>query len=362
MNQKCLSVLIIASPIAPLGGGHMGGVELTLLNIAKGLTNLKHRVFILAPEKSILPKGLERVSLIPIPGKLERNCLSSGRKHVSSLAEGTVLKNMEHWLQNYYKRFSIILNLAYECSLLSLTHHSTIPCCHLISMGSETDEMDEEIRCLSQKKPTSLAFHSITQAKDFNLSSKPIILGNGFDMRHYQFCDSPENYLGWAGRISPEKGLEDAIYCAESLGYTLKVWGVVDDRDYFNYLQKNNPSSLIHWRGFLRTPSFQKELRQSMVFINTPKYNEAFGNVVIEALACGVPVITYKRGNPGEIIKNDLNGVLVKPNDKYELTNAIIKAKTIDRYGCHLWAKEHYSLKTFSRKVESWLYSNLEGE
>ena len=54
---------------------------------------------------------------------------------------------------------------------------------------------------------------------------------------------------------------------------------------------------------FLPTEQLQRELGQCAVMLNTPKWNEAFGNVVVEAMACGVPVVAYQRGGPAELIE-----------------------------------------------------------
>ena len=71
--------------------------------------------------------------------------------------------------------------------------------------------------------------------------------------------------------------------------------------------------------GFLSTDELQKELGKCRVLLNTPKWNEAYGNVVVEALACGVPVIAYKRGGPSEIIQHGQTGYLADPDDKKNL-------------------------------------------
>jgi UDP-glucose:tetrahydrobiopterin glucosyltransferase len=68
--------------------------------------------------------------------------------------------------------------------------------------------------------------------------------------------------------------------------------------------------------GFLSTDKLQIELGKCRGLLNTPKWNEAYGNVVVEALACGVPVIAYKRGGPSEIVQHGQTGYLADPDDK----------------------------------------------
>ena len=82
---------------------------------------------------------------------------------------------------------------------------------------------------------------------------------------------------------------------------------------------------------FLENESLQKELGTCRALLNTPKWNEAYGNVVVEALACGVPVVAYKRGGPSEIIKHGETGYLAKPDDKESLLNYLEIINKIDR-------------------------------
>lgn len=91
------------------------------------------------------------------------------------------------------------------------------------------------------------------------------------------------------------------------------------------------------------------------VMLNTPKWNEAFGNVVVEAMACGVPVVAYSRGGPAESIKDGINGFLVPPDDITAMGEAVGKAKEVDRRGCRRWAEENASRAAFAERLERWL-------
>ena len=87
--------------------------------------------------------------------------------------------------------------------------------------------------------------------------------------------------------------------------------------------------------------------------LNTPKWNEAYGNVVVEALACGVPVVAYKRGGPSEIIQHGITGYLAKPDDKEALLNYLKMINKIDRKNCRKWVENNASSNIFANKVLS---------
>jgi UDP-glucose:tetrahydrobiopterin glucosyltransferase len=86
----------------------------------------------------------------------------------------------------------------------------------------------------------------------------------------------------------------------------------------------------------------------------TPRWLEAFGNVAIEALACGVPVIAYRRGGPAEIIKDGETGFLVEPDSITGLVKAIAQIPNLERSRCRWQAETEYSLTALGDRFESW--------
>jgi len=124
-------------------------------------------------------------------------------------------------------------------------------------------------------------------------------------------------------------------------------------------IENNFEKGIIQWKGFLPTIKFQEQLGQCRAFINTPKWNEAYGNVIVEALACGVPVIAYDLGGPGELIRNGINGFLVQPNDLEGIKKAIELVSTIKRRNCRDWFEKNASNKVFAKRVENWINKGL---
>ena len=118
-----------------------------------------------------------------------------------------------------------VLNFGYDWLPLWLTPHVVRPVFHLVSMGSVSSLMDRAIQDLARWDQRRMAFHTRRQASDFALPAPPEVVGNGFDLSRYGLQLSADGPLGWAGRVAPEKGLEDAAAVAAALGETLQGVG-----------------------------------------------------------------------------------------------------------------------------------------
>ena len=124
---------------------------------------------------------------------------------------------------------------------------------------------------------------------------------------------------------------------------------------YASKIEKSFPQGAIDWMGFLSTNELQKELGKCRGLLNTPKWNEAYGNVIVEALACGVPVVAYKRGGPSEIIQHGQTGYLADPDDKKNMLSYVEIIEKIKRRKCREWVEKNASADIFANKVVNWL-------
>ncbi len=369
MQQACrqrerlggMRVLVVSTPVGALGSGRGGGVELTATGLVAGLLQRGHAVTVLAKQGSRLSASCQGASLWLEAGVDQPSWQHLPRGAAVQIpAEGLLPRLWERALERQGE-FDVLLNLGYDWLPFWLTRFCSTPLCHLVSMGSVADGMDEAIGAVARWRQERLAFHSAAQAADFSLSEAPRLVGNGFDSAAYPWRVESEPILGWAGRIAPEKGLEDAARVAAALGLPLRVWGLEEDAGYARAVEASVPAGTLDWRGFLPTESFAAELSSCRVFLNTPKWNEAFGNVVVEAMACGVPVAAYARGGPGELVLEGVNGALAAPDDLDGLAAAVGRAAGVDRRGCREWFERHHSIDAFSGRIEAWLQEVIQG-
>lgn len=349
-GKKSFKLLLLSTPVGALGSGLGGGVELTLRNIAEALRQRGHRLQIFAPVGS----EMADVPIAQIPGTLQLTAQTQGRDAPILMPANGVLTQM--WAEAYQQQsYDLLLNFAYDWLPFYLTPFFSQPIAHLVSMGSLTTAMDKVIEQTLDRFPGTIGVHSRAQADTFPFGDRCRVLGNGLDLSLYQFQPEPEDYLGWVGRIAPEKGIEDAIGAAQQANLPLKIWGAMPDAAYWQHICQTYADAEISYEGFLPTDQLQAALGQCRGLLMTPKWIEAFGNVAIEALACGVPVIAYRRGGPAEIVQHGRTGWLVEPDDVAGLVAAIAQLEKIDRHTCRQQATAEFSMQAMGDRVEAWI-------
>ena len=362
MSNTPLDLVLVSTPIGHLGSGRGGGVELTLTSLLRGLAARGHRITLVAPYGSVAPDDCPGLALHTARGTDQPSWQHAEKDASVQIPFDGVLPHLWDLALSLGEDADAVINFSYDWLPLWLTPHSKCSLFHLVSMGSVSQAMDEAISQLARWDQRRMSFHTQRQAGDFLLPRPPSIVGNGFDLTRYQLQLTLHGPLGWAGRIAPEKGLEDAAAIAAALGETLLVWGLVEDADYAQSVEAAVPPGTIDWRGFQPTHQLQKELGCCRALLNTPKWNEAYGNVVVEAMACGVPVVAYDRGGPGELIQHGVTGWLVPPDDLEALKMASSKVDQIDRQACRRWVEQNASHTVFAQRVEAWIREGLSAQ
>jgi UDP-glucose:tetrahydrobiopterin glucosyltransferase len=355
-----MKLLFVSTSVAALGSGLGGGVELSLQNIANEMLRRGHTLQIVAPEGSKLNSA---IPIIQIPGALQTTAIDQARAAPILLPDNSVLANMWDYAYQVQVNYDLIVNFAYDWLPFYLTPFFTTPIAHRVSMSSLSDAMDRIIGCVMAKFPNSVAFLTQSQAETFPLNkgenSLITCLSSAIDLSLYQFSSQPRPQLAWLGRIAPEKGLEDAVAASQRLNVPLKIIGKMQDQSYWQQICNDYPNAPVEYLGFLSTHDLQKLLGQSQAMLMTPRWIEAFGVVVIESLACGTPVISYRCGGPAEVIEDGKTGFLVEQNSIDGLVNAIARLDEIDRRTCRQVAENQYSLEALGDRIEQWFHNIL---
>ncbi|MDJ0649280.1 MAG: glycosyltransferase family 4 protein [Xenococcaceae cyanobacterium MO_188.B19] len=351
-----LKLLFISTPVGALGTGQGGGVELTIQNLAQELQKRGYVIEVVAPAGSVL----QDIPVTGIPGNLQIAVQTQGRDIPTCLPSDSVLANMLDYCRQVQHKYDLIVNFAFDWLPFYLTPFFHCPIAHFISMGSMSVALDEIMSQIATNYPQNIGVYTKSQADTFPFADKCKILSSAIDLSLYKFSPHPEKSLAWLGRIAPEKALEDAVAAVNVTGTPLKIYGKIQDPDYWQQIQQDFPNAPIEYKGFLGTNELQQELGKCRALLMTPRWIEAFGNVAIEALACGVPVIAYARGGPKEIVKDGVTGFLVEPDSIEGLVTAINQIDLINRYNCRQQAEVEYSLTSLGDRFCAWFNQILE--
>ncbi len=138
--------------------------------------------------------------------------------------------------------------------------------------------------------------------------------------------------LVFLGRIHPDKGTAGAIDVAEESGIPLVIAGIIQDTDYFQrFVEPRIDGARVSYVGAVGPADRQRLLGGARAMLHLIDFEEPFGFSVVEAMACGTPVIAHPRGSMPEIISHGINGFLVETND--EVLTAVDESSDIDRAG-----------------------------
>jgi UDP-glucose:tetrahydrobiopterin glucosyltransferase len=326
-------------------------VELTLYNIAQELRRRGHTLQFVAPQGS----AMADFAIAEIPGALQVPAQTQDFMTPITMPGNSVLANIWNYTWQVQDAWDLIFNVAYDWLPFYLTPFFRRPIAHLVSMGSLSQAMDQIVGQVITQFPRTVAVYTQTQAATFPFADQCYPLSSAVDLALYDFCAQPDaGILAWVGRISPEKGLEDGFAAAQQTGMALRIFGVIQDQDYWQSILDAYPDVSYQYMGFLTTKDLQQQLGTCQALLVTSRWVEAFGNVAIEALACGVPVIAYRRGGLAEIVRDGKTGWLVEPDSVPGLVQAISKLDTLDRLACRQQAEAEYSLPALGNRVEQW--------
>lgn len=168
-------------------------------------------------------------------------------------------------------------------------------------------------------------------------------------------------YLAFLGRVSPEKGLDRAIEIAIRSGLPLKIAAKIDKNDegyYRQHIAALLDHPLIEFIGEISEKEKNEFLGNAIALLFPINWDEPFGLVMIESLACGTPVVAYNRGSVPELIIHGSSGFIV--NNQDDAVKAVQNISLIDRQECRRCFEERFSarrmaqdyLKVYSQALE----------
>jgi glycosyltransferase involved in cell wall biosynthesis len=363
-----MKILQIAPPWIATPPSSYGGTELVIYNLCKGLVELGHEITLFATKNSQSPDELDYVfnkglvemeidwsaSLPPFVHyhqafqkadeyDVVHAHLSSGTDllilpFLSDLAQkgkAAVMTVHGHWpydrntyMDSYFKKF-----YARDIATISISR---------------------AMQKLLPKEFRDIGYvHNSLDPNTLSFRARPGIYTNKSSVDS-RLRGNDRGYLTWLGKIVPDKGTHEAILAAKEAGEQFVFGGIVEKYDKLSvdYFQtKVKPlidDDQVVYLGPLDVKAKNKLMGGAKALLNPIAWEEPFGMVMVESMACGTPVISYNRGAALELIKNGRNGFLVK--NRKEMVKAIARVDTIKRKDCRKHVEEKFSPKAAAEK------------
>lgn len=178
---------------------------------------------------------------------------------------------------------------------------------------------------------------------------------HGMDMRHYPFSRENDGYLLFVGRINPEKGVHHAITVAEYLGLPLIIAAKLDnsrtEQTYYKEMIEPRLTEQIRWVGEVGEDERNRLMSRALCILHPVTWREPFGLTLIEAMACGCPIVAFNRGSIPEIVVNGKTGFVVE--DEIEMIEAVKRIFEIKRRDCRNHALDNFSAEKMADGYES---------
>ncbi|MGI5881060.1 MAG: glycosyltransferase family 4 protein [Syntrophomonadaceae bacterium] len=304
---------------------HYGPWENIVWLLADGLVNAGIDVTLFATADSLSPGKLE--SICPRPYEEDREldpkvweCL-----HIANLFEKASQFDLIH---NHFDFLPLSYSRLVKTPVITTIHGFSSP------------------RILPVYKACNNHVHyvSISNADRCEDLSYCATIYHGIKLEEFQFQPQAGNYLLFFGRIHPDKGTREAIEIARQSDLPLLIAGIIQDEVY--YYQQIAPlidGNKVTYLGPVGPRQRNDLLGGALALLHPISFAEPFGLSVVEAMACGTPVIAFNKGSMPEVIKEGKSGFLVDTVE--EAVQALARIATLNRNHCRQWVEERFTQK-----------------
>lgn len=340
MKKGKLKIGMIAPPWLCIPPKGYGGIELVVYNLAEGLTKLGHEVLLFAPEDS-----LTSARLIPqVPRHLGQDWGSFAKEAFS------LLSAKFSFARAAYEKVDIIHDHSLYQTDLPVKAVYTIH-------GPATEPAKTACRELSRQGHGIIAI-SERQRQLFGNGKINFggVVHNSIDVKKVLFQEKKEKFIFFIGRANWEKGLDLAVRVAvkadKRLVMAIKMTEKFEQeffaREVKPWLDKYKKRKYLTMFEVI-TPKEKFDLyKKAAVTIFSSQWEEPFGLVMIESMACGTPVIALNRGAAPEVIVNGKTGFVVDTEE--EMVQAVKKIGDIDPRDCRRHVEKNFSVEKMCRE------------
>jgi UDP-glucose:tetrahydrobiopterin glucosyltransferase len=362
LTSAPLDIALLAPLVSPIRQPYLGGAQALLRDLAVALAARGHAVSLYAAQGSD-PAALPGVSLTEIGVDLARvrpTDFAAPRDASTPPLDPAVEQAFERAfsrIATHRPHHDILHAHAYDEPAFRLAQMASIPVAHTLHMAALDPIITAALATLAPahqprapRKPWLVTVSQACAATYHDACRIDAVIYNGLDLAAIPFgsTSAPNTYALFAGRITPEKGVEDAIQIALAAGMRLTLVGGVYDQRYhaerIEPLLAGRPDQLVYVGAQPREEVWRLMAGAAVVLVPS-LWDEPFGLVACEAQAAGAPVIGYDSGGLREIVAQGETGALVKRGHIAEAASAAQAYSRYNRLACRRRVASLFSLQ-----------------
>lgn len=311
-----MRVALIAPPWITVPPSAYGGTEMVIDTLARGLTAAGHHVLLATTADSTCP--VERTWAYPHARTEAMGDVTVELRHVLHAYEATDGADIVH---DHTVAGPVLAALQSRRGVVT-TNHSAF-----------NDDTKAIYRSIAHRVPiVAISQHHASTSGDVPIAR---VIHHGLEAQRYPMGDGSGDYLLFLGRMSPDKGVHEAIEVARQAGAPLRIAAKLrsrEERRYFDSAIEPLLGAEIQYVGEVGGSEKLELLGGARALLNPLQWDEPFGLCMIEALACGTPVITAPRGSAPEIVQHGITGFCCRGTA--EMAAAVEWVGRLDRADC----------------------------
>jgi UDP-glucose:tetrahydrobiopterin glucosyltransferase len=379
-----MRIALIAPLVTPIAPPFPGGAQALLRDLAITLAQRGHEVTLFAARGSQVEHVIMRdLNIEPAPAQLVR---LSG--HQVSPLDASFYRQAEGFLRIFltlrYERhcYDIVHAHAFDWPAYAFGALAELPVLHTLHLPAISPPIGMLLRTISSVVPPSpsgreslmaraqpvdkstlrpLSTWLVTVSRACAATWAPYtpvdaVIYNGIRVEDIPFQPTPGDFLLFAGRISPEKGVDRAIAIAQRARLPLHIAGDIYDHAYYRECVQPllaRAGDSVRYLGHLDHTELYRLMGSARALLCPVLWEEPFGLVAVEAMAAGTPVIAFARGAMPEVIQQEVTGFLVAPDDINAAAAAVAHVGMLDRSACRHHVTEFFSLERMVTEYEA---------